>query len=137
MTPSPLREAMDGVMEQLDALGMPAGNDNAPAETPIDPWSPECFDMVSRQSRKRTQAPRPHTMVGYPHADEGYETYSGESSQDPSYQDGRRGKEHPLPELSNYVDRMEKQLRQLHGPGSSATTEQEDEPPPPPPKNVP
>lgn len=139
MTPSPLREAMDGVMEQLDALGMPAENaENAdsPAQ-PIDPWSPECFDMVSRQSRKRTQAPRPHTAVGFPHADEGYETYSGESSQDPSYHNGQRGKDQPLPELSNYVDRMEKQLRQLHGQGSSVSAEQEDEPPPPPPKNVP
>lgn len=136
MTPSPLREAMDGVMEQLDALGMPAETENTP-ETPIDPWSPESFDMSSRQSRKRTEAPRPHTMVGYPHVDEGYETYSGESSQDPSYQDGRAEKNHPLPELSNYVNRMEKRLRQLHGQSSSGATNQDSDPPPPPPKNGP
>lgn len=135
MTPSPLREAMDGVMEQLDALGRPAEAEEPPKF--IDPWSPECFDMVSQQSRKNTKVPRPHTMGGFPHADEGYETYSGESSQDPSYHNGQAGKDQPLPELSNYVDRMEKQLRQLHGNSSNAAVEQEDEPPPLPRKNSP
>ncbi|SPO00634.1 uncharacterized protein DNG_03383 [Cephalotrichum gorgonifer] len=130
MTPSPLREAMDGVMEQLDALGMSTGTEAS--DPPLDPWSPECFDMVSRKSQKRSQAPRPHTMVGYPHADEGYETWSGGSSQDPSYQNGHGERDHPLPELTNYVDRMEKQLRMLHGQSSSSTA-QEDEPPRPPP----
>lgn len=141
MTPSPLREAMDGVMEQLDALGSPSGKEKARSSPPIDPWSPECFNMLAQQSRKKTQArqaPRPHPTMGYPQADEGYETWSGESSQDPSYQNGDREKDNPLPELTNYVDRMETQLRKLHSNSSSATAQEDDSaPPPPPPKNVP
>jgi len=49
MTPSPLREAMDGVIEQLDALGRPHEPD-AQVE-PLNPWSPECFDMVSSRNK--------------------------------------------------------------------------------------
>lgn len=139
MTPSPLREAMDGVIEQLDALGMSAGPDAPPAPpAPIDPWSPESFDMVSRGPPRRTgRTPRPHTALGYPPKDEGYETWSGESSQDPSYVNGHKGEDHPPPELSNYVDRMEKQLRHLHNNSPSVIEEDEPEPPPPPPKNGP
>ena len=135
MTPSPLREAMDGVIEQLDALGMSRGTDTSEGP-PLDPWSPESFDMVSRQSRKRAQS-RPHTAMGYPHPDEGYETWSGGSSQDPSYHNGYGEKDHPLPDLNNYVDRMEKRFQKLHGQSSSVSGPDVDTPPIPPPKNVP
>ncbi|KAK2679255.1 Transglutaminase-like [Fusarium oxysporum f. sp. vasinfectum] len=116
MTPSPLREAMDGVMEQLDVLGGGLGRPGqAPSpEPPADPWSPESFDMLSHRSNRRDQErSRPKTSMGIAQ-DEGYETYSGESSQEVSYQSGGREDK-----LSSYVDRMEK--RHL----------------PPPPKNVP
>ncbi|CAI4210406.1 unnamed protein product [Parascedosporium putredinis] len=131
MTPSPLREAMDGV---IDALGMSRGPEEPQA--PLDPWSPESFDMVSHQTRKRAQS-RPHTAMGYPHPDEGYETWSGESSQDPSYHSGYAGKDHPLPELSSYVDRMEKSFQKLHTQGPTVPGLDLDTPPAPPPKNTP
>lgn len=131
MTPSPLREAMDGV---IDALGMSRGPEEPQA--PLDPWSPESFDMVSHQTRKRAQS-RPHTAMGYPHPDEGYETWSGESSQDPSYHSGYAGKDHPLPELSSYVDRMEKSFQKLHTQGPTVPGLDLDTPPAPPPKNAP
>ena len=44
MTPSPLREAMDGVMEQLGQLGGLGMNDEIESpDEPLNPWSPECF----------------------------------------------------------------------------------------------
>jgi len=117
MTPSPLREAMDGVMEQLDALGVNRETDSP--EPPFDPWSPESFDMVHHRSRKKREQMRPQTSsMGLPqHVDEGYETYSGSgsggSSQDPAYHDAYQ-QEQKLPELSNYVERMESRLRAMH-----------------------
>jgi hypothetical protein len=132
MTPSPLREAMDGVIEQLDALGMSREPESPKA--PLDPWSPECFDMVTHRARKKAPQ-RPLTSMGIPHQDEGYETWSGESSQNPSFQNGYREEPHQLPQLSNYVERMENRLRKMHQhSGSSAG---HDEPPQPPPKNQP
>lgn len=114
LTPSPLREAMDDVMEQLDALG--AGRETASPEPILDPWSPASFDMIhQRLKKKRDQQNRPQSSMGIPHhVDEGYETYSGsaESSQDPTHHGSYQ--EQPLPQLSNYVERMESRLRTMH-----------------------
>ncbi|KAL2196255.1 hypothetical protein P885DRAFT_78594 [Corynascus similis CBS 632.67] len=133
LTPSPLREAMDDVMEQLDALGAGREPESPEPERELDPWSPESFDMVQHLSRnKRDQQNRPQTSTGIPlHTDEGYETYSGsaESSQEPTPQDGYQ---QPLPQLSNYVERMESRLRSMHQ--HNSMIEEEDEAPPPPPK---
>ncbi|KAG7104029.1 cytokinesis protein 3 like [Verticillium longisporum] len=129
MTPSPLREAMDGVIEQLDALGMPRDT-RTPEPAPLDPWSPECFDMVSHREKNKT-AQRPQTSMGLGHQDEGYETWSGGSSQEASYQNGQREDAHDAPQLSNYVERMETRLQGLQ---HSNSTTSHDEPPPPPPK---
>ncbi|KAL2152517.1 hypothetical protein VTH82DRAFT_5701 [Thermothelomyces myriococcoides] len=132
-TPSPLREAMDDVMEQLDALG--AGRDPEPPERELDPWSPESFGMVEHLSRrKRDQHNRPQSSMGIPlHADEGYETFSGnaESSQESSSHDGAQ---QPPLQLSNYVKRTESRLRTMHQRSSAVLDEDDDEPPPPPPK---
>ncbi|KAL1837194.1 hypothetical protein VTJ49DRAFT_4166 [Mycothermus thermophilus] len=134
LTPSPLREAMDDVMEQLDALGV--GRDAELPEPALDPWSPESFDMVHFESRKKRDQSRPLTATGIPmHVDEGYETYSGSggSSQEPTTQEGYQ---QGLPQLSNYVERMESRLRAMHQASGPAMVEddEDDEPPPPPPK---
>lgn len=142
MTPSPLREAMDGVMEQLDELqGLGGPQHKEFDDKPIDPWSPECFDLVSRKSKRRVQGTtRPLTSMGISHSDEGYETWSGESSQEQShYGDSREGRQEPqqLPQLNTYVERMEKQFERLHKHSASTpamSQDDDDEPPPPPPK---
>ncbi|GAB1315003.1 Cytokinesis protein 3 [Madurella fahalii] len=107
-------EAMDDVMEQLDALG--AGRETASPEPTLDPWSPASFDMIrQRLKKKRDQQNRPQSSMGIPHhVDEGYETYSGsaESSQEPTHHGSYQ--EQPLPQLSNYVERMESRLRTMH-----------------------
>ncbi|CAP73726.1 uncharacterized protein PODANS_2_10860 [Podospora anserina S mat+] len=141
LTPSPLREAMDDVMEQLDALGagstVSAGREPSPEPPVLDPWSPASFDMVharSRKERKRTSQLRPNTSMGIPaHIDEGYETNSGtaDSSVEPTPLESSQ--EPHLPQLSNYVERMESRLRTMHQHNASVT--EEDEAPPPPPKS--
>jgi len=137
MTPSPLREAMDGVIEQLDALGM--SREAKSPSPPLDPWSPECFDMVSHRSRRKAMA-RPQTSMGISHADSGYETFGGEdSSQEQPYQNGHRDPSKPLPQLSNYVERMEREFQRMHQhqhQSSAVLTDVEDPPAPaPPPKS--
>ncbi|KAK4240496.1 hypothetical protein C8A03DRAFT_13189 [Achaetomium macrosporum] len=137
LTPSPLREAMDDVMEQLDALGAGREVDREPEspERELDPWSPESFDMVHHRSKKkRDQQLRPQMSMGIPHhIDEGYETYSGSagSSQESTRHDTYT--EQPLPQLSNYVERMESRLRSMHQ-QNSTIADLDDEAPPPPPK---
>ncbi|KAK4184300.1 hypothetical protein QBC35DRAFT_59964 [Podospora australis] len=145
-TPSPLREAMDDVMEQLDALGAGAGNtgagtgadepgrDVSPEPPALDPWSPASFDLVHQRSRKKRQQFRPNTAMGLSaQVDEGYETLSGSnvSSQEPTPLETQQ--ESPLPQLSNYVERMESRLRTMHQ-AKTAQVDEDDTPPPPPPK---
>lgn len=145
MTPSPLREAMDGVMEQLDALGVsrapelesePEPDLESP-EVALDPWSPESFDLVSQKSRrrKRREAARPQTSLALTNADSGYGTGSGNSSQDQVHAAGY-GQDGRPPELSTYVERMETRLRKMHAHSSSmaAADTSDDEAPAPPPK---
>ena len=67
-------------------------------------------------------------------ADSGYETYSGESSQEHTYDTGYREDREQLPQLSNYVERMETRLRNMHQHHASMT---DDVGPPPPPKGGP
>lgn len=134
MTPSPLREAMDGVMEQLDALGVSREPEQEPEspDVPLDPWSPESFDLVGQKSRrKKRETARPQTSLALTHADSGYGTGSGNSSQihphSASYDDGRP------PHLNTYVERMEPRLRDIHTHSSTITDEAADDQAPLPP----
>ncbi|KAI0393419.1 hypothetical protein F5Y17DRAFT_308858 [Xylariaceae sp. FL0594] len=114
-TPSPLREAMDGVIEQLDILGSPRKSISPKPQ--FDPWSPESFDMV--QHRSRRERIRPQTASGLLHQDSGYESYGGgDSSQDSTMHGGYKGT-HQLPQLNDYVERMESRIRQMHQHSSS------------------
>jgi transglutaminase/protease-like cytokinesis protein 3 len=126
---------MDDVMEQLDALGV--GRDAELPEPALDPWSPESFDMVHFQSRKKREQERPLTASSIPmHVDEGYETYSGSGCPDQAPE----APAHGLPQLSNYVERMESRLRAMHQASSSMgknvdnDDDDDDVPPPVPPK---
>lgn len=140
MTPSPLREAMDGVMEQLGELQGYGGHDGRESpEAPLDPWSPESFDMVGRSKHHTSDRIRPLTSMGIAHSDEGYETWSGESSQDTSHHSGSRKRKDELPNLGSYVERMERQINGMHRQNSSTSNDMfvDDAPPPPPPKGQP
>ncbi len=135
LTPSPLREAMDDVMEQLDALGVAPRRSDSPEPPPLDPWSPESFDMVSQRSKRRHEPLRPQTSMGIAEQiDEGYETYSGSGIS--SHNQGFKAyKRDPEPaQLSNYVERMESRLRDLQ-PAHSGYEEDDGYVPTPPPKS--
>ncbi|KAL7936711.1 cohesin loading factor domain-containing protein [Trichoderma chlorosporum] len=146
MTPSPLREAMDDVMQQLDRLEGIGGREAESPERSFDPWSPDSFDMVApQQKQKARDRMRPLTSIGIAY-DEGYETWSGNSSHNASQQGGHREKPYD-PHLSNYVERMEKQIQRMHQHSTSMPAvvnhddddgdDDDDKPPPPPPKGHP
>ena len=147
LTPSPLREAMDDVMEQLDALGVAPRHTESPEPPPLDPWSPESFDMVHRESRRKPEPLRPKTSMGIAEqVDEGYETYSGSGSGNSSgvergpglssHNQGFKAYKRPTEpaQLSNYVERMETRLRDMQAP-QSGYQEDDDYAPTPPPKS--
>lgn len=138
MTPSPLREAMDGVMEQLDALGVSREPDPEPEspEAPLDIWSPESFDLVNRKSRRqRDKSARPQTSMALTHGDSGYGTGSGTSSQDHT-NSGSYSHDGRPPELGSYVQRMESRLQDMHAHNNVSMADEdeaEDDQAPPPP----
>jgi hypothetical protein len=128
---------MDGVMEQLDALGINHKSDSP--EPPLDPWSPESFDMVHHRTKQRkTQGQmRPQTSMGVVMQDEGYGTGSGGSSTENTFHSSSyRDDPHQLPQLSNYVERMETRLKKMHQHSSSLSVLEDNREmgPPPPPK---
>ncbi|EGX92384.1 cytokinesis protein Cyk3 [Cordyceps militaris CM01] len=105
---------MDGVMEQLDELeGLSRSGESPGAE--IDPWAPESFGLESRAPRAyEPELGRPRTSMGIAQSDEGYETWSGESSQGDGHKRTRQEETSELPQLSNYVQRMEKRFQKMH-----------------------
>ncbi|KXJ92986.1 hypothetical protein Micbo1qcDRAFT_133318 [Microdochium bolleyi] len=135
-TPSPLREAMDGVMEQLDALSLPKSHESTKPPT-LDPWSPESFDMVREQSRRRGPVARPQSTMALAHQDSGYESQGGDSSQQNSKYNAHVNDEQSLPHLNNYVERMETRLKKMHNHSRSVgTLDDMEQGPPPPPKEA-
>ncbi|KKA28475.1 hypothetical protein TD95_002548 [Thielaviopsis punctulata] len=131
LTPSPLREAMDGVMEQLETLRMSRVM-NGDEVDGGSPWCPEHYDMVSRKSRKEaSSSTRPQTAMGLSSQDSGYETWGVASSttNTQSQLDGDTApiEKSPLPELSSYVERMEKSLEEMHQQVASTAPEEQPE----------
>ncbi|CAK7565584.1 MAG: hypothetical protein SEPTF4163_003503 [Sporothrix epigloea] len=123
LTPSPLREAMDDVMEQLDALGMSRQfvvQTPEPSPPAFDAWSPESYNSVHQTSRKmqhRKDQLRPQTSMGMSQPiDEGYGSFTGSGSGSYSQYDEHShfGGVERLPQLSNYVERMESRLHSMH-----------------------
>lgn len=136
MTPSPLREAMDGVMEQLGQLeGLGGRRAAASPAPPFDPWAPESFDLASpRSKRTAPERARPVTSMGIAHHDEGYETWSGDSSRGGSHQSENRGRADEHAKLNSYVERMERHFQTLHQQSPSVPPpDVGDMAPPPPP----
>lgn len=120
---------MEDVIEQLDALGLPPQGKSP--EPPFDPWSPESFDLVHHRSRSKQLGSQ--TPIPLVHQDSGYESYGGDSSRENTVHKAYTD-DHPLPQLDNYVERMESRLQRMHQHNSSLGSINNDpEPPPPPP----
>ena len=106
LTPSPLRDAMDDVMSSLNDMGTRQKEE----EPPLDPWSPEAFDQVRRDSQKKAQRPQSSIGLGFTQApslggDEGYE--------DSDY--GLNGDFRASQHIGDYVQRMEQRLQSMEG----------------------
>ena len=130
-TPPMLRDAMDDVMSSLQDMTMT--REDKPRDGGFNPWSPEAFDDL-RQPPSRPN-PRPLTSLGLEAGGSSYDNQPAYSSQHNSperYDDGP-------PQLSNYVQRMESRLRQMHAENSKTPEELhlQEEKPQPPPKNSP
>ncbi|KAL9110767.1 MAG: hypothetical protein Q9227_004759 [Pyrenula ochraceoflavens] len=131
-TPPMLRDAMDDVMSSLQ--DMEIDREHKESKNAFNPWSPDAFDDL-RQPITRPN-PRPLTSLGLGAGGSNYENQPAYSSQHNSperYEDGP-------PQLSNYVQRMESRLRQMHAQNSRTPDElhlPDENPPEPPPKNSP
>ncbi|KAL9128724.1 MAG: hypothetical protein Q9217_002657 [Psora testacea] len=65
-TPSPLRDAMDGVMSSLHDMQMRREQQSPspePEHVPLDPWSPEAFEDLRTNSHSRAKR-RPRSSLG-------------------------------------------------------------------------
>ncbi|OAX85403.1 hypothetical protein ACJ72_00214 [Emergomyces africanus] len=135
-TPSPLRDAMEDVMSSLQDMGL---NHDGPSQeprrspSPFHPWSPETFDHLHDRGVP-DPLHRPMTSLGLG-SDASQQLESKQPSFAAPYIDGP-------PQLSNYVQRMESRLRQLHAQSRKSSDElhmppsNNDLPPIPPPKGA-
>jgi hypothetical protein len=111
MTPSPLRSAMDDVMSSLSNMGMTRTTESP--EPPLDPWSPEAFDQTYTKARRAAPL-RANTAMGI-----GSSNYDDDD--EPVYvggTDSRYNIDQAPPQLSNYVQRMESRLKEMHSQNS-------------------
>ncbi|KAI5296755.1 cytokinesis protein 3, partial [Ascosphaera atra] len=96
-TPSPLRDAMEDVMSSLQDMGRPRGATSPGGDPVYTPWPAEDLEQSGVTSAPRSTG-RPSTQDSW------------SAPQDTSFE---RYQEGP-PQFSNYVQRMESRLRQLH-----------------------
>ena len=130
---------MDDVMSSLQ--GMSVSRD-APSPTrsrsPLNPWSPEAFNEFHQSPSKSRR--RPRTSLGI-----GGEDFEEDYNNDVVYDSQTRplDYEEDVPQLSNYVQRMENRLRSMQANNLSDPDELHlpddamGPPPAPPPKNSP
>lgn len=127
MTPSPLRDAMNDVMSSLHDMSMYQDDSElqepvaepSRSTTPGNVWSPDEFELV--RSRSQAQHQRAQSTLGFATQDQ---YHGGPDSRTPSLPSSRDGP----PELENYVQRMERDLRHTRSQASCAS----DQPPQPP-----
>lgn len=138
-TPSPLRDAMDGVMSSLQDMAMRREEQTPSPELerpPLDPWSPEAFEELRKNPNSRADR-RPRSSLGIASSQRDPDQYQHENGSDQDrYADGP-------PQIHDYVERMEDRLRHV---GASSPRPQDElflpddpmmPPPAPPPKNSP
>ncbi|KAK3698080.1 hypothetical protein LTR37_017129 [Vermiconidia calcicola] len=118
LTPSPLRDAMNDVMSSLQDMSvLQQTSQPARARSPPSVWSPEAFEMVRTHSQQQQQ--RAQSSLGFARQND---YFSEETSEPlPSSRDGP-------PQLDNFVQRMERQLRHTQ----SNISYSSDNPPAPP-----
>ena len=117
---------MDDVMSSLADMGI--SRDTKSPEEPLDPWSPEAFDQTYINARR--QAPvRANTALGLG-GDNAYD--DGDQPIIARHKSGYD--DQAPPELSNYVQRMERRLSKMHKANSLSQDEPFEQRPAVPPK---
>ncbi|KXT01412.1 hypothetical protein AC578_9512 [Pseudocercospora eumusae] len=108
MTPSPLRDAINGVMSSLQ--DMSSFSQSPPPEhrptTPSNIWSPDAFEDIRSQSAHQARAQSSLGFATGPQLD----NYGLPRSKTPSLPSTRDGP----PQLDDFVRRMESQLHHTH-----------------------
>ncbi|MCJ1394119.1 cytokinesis protein 3 [Xylographa bjoerkii] len=140
LTPSPLRDAMDGVISSLHDMALQSDTPYPSLERrspPLDPWSPEAFEELRTKSRAQTYVrPQSHLGINALH-DHDQENSGLDGSPQSSQWIGRT----EASQLSNYVSRMEDHLQSMHNGSYSHqdlnSSQHDMGPPAPPPKHSP
>jgi len=121
MTPSPLRDAMNDVMSSLQDMSMYADGGGShmlqERQTLGDVWSPDEFEVVRSKSQQQSRQ-RAQSSLGFASREQ-----YGEEAQDspPCSREGTHA-------LGNYVERMERQLRNARS-NASCTSDMPPQPP--------
>lgn len=128
---------MDDVMSSLEDMGLSQQREADTEAEVLDPWSPEAFDQA--YTSRRAFPPRSQTAMGNA-KDHGHDdAYRDRELHNDAH--ARHQTEQKLPQLSNYVDRMESRLghAQHRSQGSLSHNIDRrpvaDDRPPPPPKS--
>ena len=140
-TPSPLRDAMEDVMSSLHDMELRRDEPSpSPEQRPIDPWSPEAFDELRANTRRRNND-RPRSSLGIAASAHGHGEYSHKDNfGEPRMHQG--GVDTGPAQLDDYVERMESSLGDTHShsprpPDELFLPDDNGPPPAPPPKNSP
>ena len=136
-TPSPLRDAMNGVMSSLQDMGVSGRNSALSRRSDLsNPWSPDDYNSVHETEDRAPEEPSLPSLdfrEDHDQIDDGSQIYRQNSIyNNDTYLEGP-------PQLNNYVQRMESRLRQMQEQnrrpsyeGHFPDDEIEEEPPPPP-----
>ncbi|KAF2719019.1 hypothetical protein K431DRAFT_123451 [Polychaeton citri CBS 116435] len=107
MTPSPLRDAINDVMSSLHDMSFQRTEEeiqSRPTTSGTDVWSPDEFELVRRRSQQEHQ--RAQSSLGFSANDQPHIIHEKDEHSGVFTQSSRT----PVPELEDYVTRMEHQL---------------------------
>ena len=128
MTPSPLRDAIDDVMTSLNDMSSIAGRSSPPSHAvPMNVWSPEAFGQFHSSSAQPLRAQsamdcRTHHQQQQQQQNTYQQAYDDNDSI-PSLPPSRDGP----PTAANYVQRMERRLRQSHSSAIALSSSYQDQ----------
>lgn len=137
-TPSPLRDAMQGVMSSLEGMEL-SGRSPSPSQKSdlAHPWSPDAYESIREEEASRSGGQSVASGTDQEKDDEQVPQKNSLYTHDNYPLDGP-------PQINNYVQRMESRLRQMQEQNRRASVNMQsrgaDEvegegPPPPPPKH--
>ena len=140
-TPSPLRDAMNGVMSSLEDMEFSGRNSALSHRSDLsNPWSPDDYNSIHENKDQQMEEP-PSPTWGFERDNDQCNSRDLVFRQNSLYKNDTH-LDGP-PQINNYVQRMENRLRQMQEQSSQPSPEihflddtGEEEVPPPPPKHA-